>query len=142
MVCNSNNGMVIFYAVIFHNFNKFTINCRTDGEEKRRNLATNGTSLHSSDGYPRIYFNFLVENDIHYLQILSLIVASAVLISVPAIIFDILCCVKAAKSLHNRMFNKLLHAPIKFFNRNPIGKEISSLIIDYKCFTTTFNKIV
>ncbi|KAG1710452.1 putative multidrug resistance-associated protein lethal(2)03659 [Nymphon striatum] len=36
-------------------------------------------------------------------------------------------CLRAARKLHDRMFNKLLHAPITFFNCNPIDKSYISL---------------
>ena len=34
-------------------------------------------------------------------------------------------CVNAAKILHNRMFGAVLRAPIRFFDTNPIGKEVA-----------------
>ncbi|KAG1679227.1 Multidrug resistance-associated protein 4 [Nymphon striatum] len=37
--------------------------------------------------------------------------------------FDMSFCLRAARNLHDRMFRKLLHAPIKFFNCNPIARS-------------------
>ncbi|KAG1710451.1 Multidrug resistance-associated protein 4 [Nymphon striatum] len=39
-------------------------------------------------------------------------------------------CLRAARKLHDRMFNKLLHAPITFFNCNPIGEILNRFTKD------------
>ncbi|KAG1671334.1 Canalicular multispecific organic anion transporter 2 [Nymphon striatum] len=75
-------------------------------------------------------FNSQFQNNQNSLIILSIICLVSVLFSIPTIFFDIMFCLRAARKLHDRMFNKLLHAPIKFFNCHPIGEILNRFTKD------------
>ena len=49
------------------------------------------------------------------------LVGSAVLLSILRAVLFYFLCVNAARKLHNSMFGAILRAPVRFFDRNPIG---------------------
>ncbi|KAG1679226.1 Multidrug resistance-associated protein 5 [Nymphon striatum] len=108
----------IIYALIIIGFD-YWIKLWTEAEDQKKAFTINGNVSESTDvDSPSV----LLQNRRHHLLVLFLIAIFQVLFSIPTVMFDMSFCLRAARNLHDRMFRKLLHAPIKFFNCNPIGK--------------------
>ena len=54
--------------------------------------------------------------------IFGAILTISMLIVMVRALFSISTCLAAARNLHNRMFIKILRAPILFFDTNPVGE--------------------
>ena len=63
----------------------------------------------------------LCMNSLTPAEIYSGLVGSAVLLSILRAVLFYFLCVNAARKLHNMMFGAILRAPVRFFDRNPIG---------------------
>ncbi|KAG1657834.1 Metal resistance protein YCF1 [Nymphon striatum] len=98
----------------------------TEAERTRQFSPVNGNASESIKRNSNFLLNYLVKDNVYNLQVLALFVASGILMYIPASIFDMMTCVKAGRHLHDKMFDRLLHAPIKFFNSNPI--DVRSLV--------------
>ncbi|KAG1673331.1 Multidrug resistance-associated protein 4 [Nymphon striatum] len=99
----------------------------TEFEDQKTSLPGNRSTSTEHLGFS---FNSHFQNNQNSLIILSIICLISVLFSIPTIFFDIMFCLRAARKLHDRMFNKLLHAPIKFFNCHPIGEILNRFTKD------------
>ena len=51
------------------------------------------------------------------------LVGSLIIIGTLRTVFYFLLLLNAAKVVHNRMFAKVLRAPVLFFDTNPIGRQ-------------------
>ncbi|KAG1657837.1 Multidrug resistance-associated protein 4 [Nymphon striatum] len=102
----------------------------TEAERTRQFSPVNGNASESIKRNSNFLLNYLVKDNVYNLQVLALFVASGILMYIPASIFDMMTCVKAGRHLHDKMFDRLLHAPIKFFNSNPIGEILNRFTKD------------
>ncbi|KAG1681721.1 putative multidrug resistance-associated protein lethal(2)03659 [Nymphon striatum] len=116
----------IIYALILLGFD-YWIKIWTEFEDQKN--CASGNCLTSTE-HLELSSNFFFQNNQNSLIILSIICLVSVLFSIPTIFFDIMFCLSAARKLHDLMFNKLLHAPIKFFNSNPIGEILNRFTKD------------
>ncbi|KAG1715018.1 Multidrug resistance-associated protein 4 [Nymphon striatum] len=110
----------IIYSLIVVGFD-YWIKLWTEAEDQKKSFINNGNLIGSTD-HDGFSLNSLLQNRWNSLLVLLVISVLLVLFSIPTVMFDISFCIRAARNLHDRMFGKLLHAPIKFFNCNPIGK--------------------
>ncbi|KAG1714739.1 putative multidrug resistance-associated protein lethal(2)03659 [Nymphon striatum] len=118
------------YASLIIGFD-YWIKTWTDVEEERNILAVSGKNVTGAFGNDfGSFISSLVQDTKYNVVVLAFITICGVIFSVPPIMFDIMCCVRAARHLHDRMFDKLLHAPIKFFNTNPIGEILNRFTKD------------
>ncbi|KAG1681718.1 Multidrug resistance-associated protein 4 [Nymphon striatum] len=115
----------IIYVLILLGFD-YWIKIWTELEDQNNCLHDNCTSTEHL-GFSS---NFLFQNNQNSLIILSIICLISILFSIPTIFYDIMFCLRAARNLHDQMFNKLLHAPIKFYNCNPIGEILNRFTKD------------
>ncbi|KAG1673337.1 Multidrug resistance-associated protein 4 [Nymphon striatum] len=116
----------IIYAFILLSFD-YWIKIWTEFEDQKTCLYANCSRSTDHLGFPS---NSINQNNGNSLIILSIICLISLLFSIPTIFFDMMFCLRAARNLHDRMFNKLLHAPIKFFNCNPIGEILNRFTKD------------
>ncbi|KAG1673329.1 Multidrug resistance-associated protein 4 [Nymphon striatum] len=116
----------IIYSLILLGFD-YWIKIWTEFEDQKTSLPGNRSTSTEHLGFS---FNSHFQNNQNSLIILSIICLISVLFSIPTIFFDIMFCLRAARKLHDRMFNKLLHAPIKFFNCHPIGEILNRFTKD------------
>ena len=54
-------------------------------------------------------------------EVYSGLVSSAIVLSITRAVLFYYLCVNAARNLHNKMFGAVLRAPVRFFDRNPVG---------------------
>ncbi|KAG1652397.1 Multidrug resistance-associated protein 4 [Nymphon striatum] len=111
------------YAFIFVGFD-YWIKLWTEAEDQKNDFTIHGNMSESTD-HNGFFPNVILQNRRNTLLFLLLISIFLVLFSIPTIMFDMNFCIRAAKNLHDRMFGKLLHAPVKFFNCNPIGEILN-----------------
>ena len=62
--------------------------------------------------------------DQHYfnLGIYALIIAGLVVSSMARTISFFVLCMRSSRNLHNNMFMRLVRAPCRFFDTNPVGR--------------------
>lgn len=58
-----------------------------------------------------------------YIIVYSIFIAAAVVLTPLSRNVCYLIFMRASKSLHNKMFNNILQAPMRFFDTNPSGKQ-------------------
>ncbi|KAG1715015.1 Multidrug resistance-associated protein 4 [Nymphon striatum] len=104
----------IIYSLIVVGFD-YWIKLWTEAEDQKKSFINNGNLIGSTD-HDGFSLNSLLQNRWNSLLVLLVISVLLVLFSIPTVMFDISFCIRAARNLHDRMFGKLLHAPIKFFN--------------------------
>ncbi|KAL1513745.1 hypothetical protein ABEB36_003115 [Hypothenemus hampei] len=78
----------------------------------------------------------------NYIYIYSgLILASIILTTTRSTLF-MTVCMKASKALHNKMFNCILKAPMKFFDTNPCGRILNRFSKDMGAVDEALPKVV
>ncbi|KAG1715012.1 Multidrug resistance-associated protein 4 [Nymphon striatum] len=134
----------IIYSLIFVGFD-YWIKLWIDAEDQRNDFTINGNMSESTD-HAGFFPNVLLQNRRNTLLFLLAVLIFLVLFSIPTIMFDITFCIRAAKNLHDRMFGKLLYAPVKFFNCEILNRftkdigQIDDLIpIEYQVFVHKVN---
>ncbi|CAM4809475.1 unnamed protein product [Rotaria magnacalcarata] len=120
---------------------------RWSNAERIRYRPTNITNSCSSNAQSSISDmsneQWLKERDKKFYVLLGFSLLTVVLLFIRTVAYLISCHI-TARSLHNQMFNSLLHAPVLFFDSNPIGrvvnrfsKDVSSL--DEQLSDVTYN---
>ena len=98
------NHMSIMFIVFFHNFRNST--------ERPLSASSNDTFVLEMD-LEKHYFN---------LGIYAAIVMSLVVASMIRTVYFFVLCMRASVNLHNSMFTRLVRAPTRFFDTNPVGE--------------------
>lgn len=91
-------------------------------------VDVNGTILESSDtkynyDYDDTSFGLLSTNEAVYIY--AAFIALVILATSIRSVYFYRICMNASINLHNTMFNKLLQAPMRFFDKNPIGRILN-----------------
>ncbi|KAJ8866014.1 hypothetical protein PR048_033538 [Dryococelus australis] len=105
--------------------------CRADIEGKRAllaSLATNVTEAISSTN--STYGAGPADDSLLSRELCVYIFTALTFVTIAFILFKIFVfmymCMLSSVRLHNNMFNKIIHLPMKFFNVNPSGKCTST----------------
>ncbi|CAM1297574.1 ABCC4 (predicted) [Pycnogonum litorale] len=66
----------------------------------------------------------------YFLLILTFLVFATIFFGILNSVYTFMICTKAARQLHDNMFNKMLHVPMQFFNINPVGRILNRFAKD------------
>lgn len=83
--------------------------------------VSNGTVL----GKIRSLLMEIVSANDYSLTIYSCIIALTIIFTIVACLEFVRHCMKASTKLHNKMFDKIVYSPMKFFNDNPSGRILN-----------------
>lgn len=67
----------------------------------------------------------IVSANDYSLIIYSSILTITIILTIAACLEFVRHCIIASAKLHNRMFNKIVYSPMKFFNENPSGRILN-----------------
>lgn len=105
---------------IFHSF-RYCLCLRTKQEEKRMRLSLNVTSASNSVNTD----DFISE--ITAISVYGGLLVAIIVLSITKNLLFYKTVLNSSKNIHNRMFSRLVRAPLKFFNDNPTGKVMNLL---------------
>uniref|UniRef100_A0A8C0B8P8 ATP binding cassette subfamily C member 4 n=1 Tax=Buteo japonicus TaxID=224669 RepID=A0A8C0B8P8_9AVES len=108
------NYFVIFILVVFNILAQ--VSCWEANHQERLNVTTNGDN--GTNETEHLDLNF-------YLGIYAGVTVATILFGIvrSLLVFQVL--VNSGQTLHNKMFQSILKAPVLFFDRNPIGRILN-----------------
>lgn len=98
---------------------------------KHNTVAINSSSLTSDNSVEAVteWWWVIFTTDLTSVYY-SLIVASTILVTMIAPLTFYYWCIKAATTMHHKMFNNIIYSPMRFFNTNASGRILNRFTRD------------
>lgn len=92
---------------------------------KREATITNFTDVPNPTQRPLFdFYNIEIGSLEYYILVYTAFIVASIILTPLSRNLCYLILMNAAKVLHNKMFNNILQAPMRFFDTNPSGKQM------------------